>query len=146
MRNIRSEKRLNYNRIFLYGDSFVDNKRLNTHKAGIRDDFVHDADLPKLWTEQIKNKINFEEFFNNGVIAKGPNYTMALIIQQEFDSDDLIIVVLSFHDVPSNNDLFENGNNCFQLFPCLKLDSISLPEFQFQDIKTVRSLIKLFDI
>jgi hypothetical protein len=92
-----------YYRLFIFGDSFADNKRLNTHKGGIRNHFIPQEDLPKLWSEQLRFKINPREYYNYGKIAKGPMYSMNLIRKENFSKDDLIIVVLSFHDVPSND-------------------------------------------
>ena len=91
--------KMTFDRIFLYGDSFVDNKRLNSHKYPIRKHYVSDEDLPKLWTEQLKSKINHNEFFNFGKIATGPTHTIDLIKEQNFSSNDLLIVNLSFHDI-----------------------------------------------
>tara|TARA_B100000949_G_C14108877_1_gene377472 strand:- start:21 stop:659 length:639 start_codon:yes stop_codon:yes gene_type:complete len=92
-----------YDRLFIFGDSFADNKRLNSHKSGIRNHFVSQEELPKLWSEQLKTKINPREYYNYGKISRGPMYSMNLIRKEKFSKNDLIIVVLSFHNVPSND-------------------------------------------
>ena len=95
---------MTFDRIFLYGDSFIDNKRLNSHKYPIREHYVSDEELPKLWTEQLKLKINHNNFFNFGKIGTGPTHTIDLIKEQNFSSNDLLIVNLSFHDIFPTHD------------------------------------------
>ena len=93
---------MKFDKIFVFGDSFVDNLRLNTFKRGIRDDETHrvnQLELPKLWTEKIKRELNPNNFYNFGKIARGPNHTIDLIKKQKFKKEDLLIVVLSFHDI-----------------------------------------------
>ena len=82
-----------FKRIFIYGDSFVDNTRINK-KSGK----VLQKDLPLLWTERIKNYFKPKEYFNYGICATGPSHTVNEIKKVSFSDNDLLIAILSFHD------------------------------------------------
>lgn len=88
-------------RLFIFGDSFADNYKINK-KSG----YVSPQDLSLLWTEKIKVHLNPEKYYNLGQCATGPTHTINRIKNINFFDNDLLIVILSFHDVDVNN-LFE---------------------------------------
>ena len=101
MCNIGSKTRLN--RIFVFGDSYVDDRRPNSFKKDEgRISLIQDQD--KLWTHQVKNHLQPLQFYNFGKIGKGPRHTIHSINRQnhfrKFDKNDLLIVVFSFQDAP----------------------------------------------
>ncbi len=104
MRDIGSKKRIN--RVFVFGDSYVDDKRPNGFKKDEgRLSLIHDQN--KLWTHQLKNYLQPTQFYNFGKIGRGPRHTIHSINRQnhfrKFEKNDLLLVVFSFQDVPFDN-------------------------------------------
>ena len=85
-----------YHRIFAFGDSYIDNNRINK-KSG----YVSEKDKKKLWIEKIVNFYKPKYYFNYGKSGSDSKYTIEKIKKFNitnpfgFLKDDLLIVVLS---------------------------------------------------
>lgn len=85
-----------YHRIFAFGDSYVDNNRINK-KSG----FVDEDDRYKIWTEKIINFYKPRHYYNYGKSGSDSKYTYEKIKNFQlcnpygFTDNDLLIVVLS---------------------------------------------------
>ncbi len=88
-------------RIFVFGDSFADNVRINKKSGYILQEHLH-----LIWSEKIKNFLKPKKYFNYGACATGPTHTINEIKKINFTENDLVIVILSFHDV-DNDKLFD---------------------------------------
>jgi len=150
LRDIGFEKGMTFNQIFIFGDSFADNDRLNTYKGGIRDSNLHKVnknDLSKLWTEKLKNNLNHSEYHNHGQIARGPYHTMNMIKKQTYTEEDLIVAVLSFHDVIDNDRLFEINLKHQNYIHSLKAKTIILHVYYDEILKHEYTFpLSLYDI
>ena len=89
---------MKFNRIYAFGDSYIDNYHINK-KTG----FVSKKDRPKLWIEQLCEFYAPKSYYNYGQAGEDSKLIMTEIEKHNFTKDDLIVVVLS-NNPPSGVD------------------------------------------
>ena len=55
--------------------------------------------MPRLWSEKLRAQLKPEVYFNFGITNTGPAYVMQKIKKIDFLEDDIVVTVLSIHDV-----------------------------------------------
>ena len=77
---------MEYHRIFAFGDSYIDNIRINK-KSGL----VDENDKPKMWIEKIVNFYKPRHYFNYGKSGSDSDFSIEKIKNfQQFNDNDLL--------------------------------------------------------
>jgi len=112
---------MEYHRIFAFGDSYIDNIRINK-KSGL----VDENDKPKMWIEKIVNFYKPRHYFNYGKSGSDSKYTIEKIKNFQlsnpygFTDNDLLIVILS-NNPPSDVDNNLNYQKYIEELSCSKI-------------------------
>tara|TARA_B100000949_G_C14272655_1_gene448072 strand:- start:680 stop:1300 length:621 start_codon:yes stop_codon:yes gene_type:complete len=106
---------MKFDRIFVFGDSYVDNYRINK-KSGI----VPEIDKPKLWIERLVEFYAPNSYFNYGHAGSDSKSIIIEIKKHNFLKHDLIVAVLS-NNPPSGVENNLEYQKYIMNLPCAKI-------------------------